>query len=92
MEIVYILVGLNCMSFLLMAFDKYQAINRRWRVSEQTFLVVACLGGWLGIFAAMRFIHHKNRKVSFFYKILFGVFVSLVGIYALIGEGIVTGL
>ena len=84
MEIILIWVGLNAVSFLLMAYDKYQAIRRKWRISEYTFFVLSCLGGWMGIFMAMRFIFHKNKKPSFFYKVLMGVVVSLFGFAVLL--------
>ena len=83
MEIMLILVGLNAVSFLLMAYDKYQAIKRKWRISEYTFFVLSCLGGWVGILMAMRFIHHKSKKTSFFIKIMLGVIISLFAVAAI---------
>lgn len=51
--------------FMLMGVDKYKAKTRRWRIPESTFLLIACLGGSIGIFAGMYLFRHKTRHKKF---------------------------
>jgi len=52
-------------TFLLYAFDKAAAMNRRWRTGENTLLLSGLAGGWPGALVAQRMFRHKSRKVSF---------------------------
>ena len=60
---------INLIGYVLMFVDKRQAVMHRQRVSEFTFFIIACLGGWLAILIAIFQFHHKNRKPSFGLKI-----------------------
>lgn len=57
---------INIILFLMMAIDKRKAVKGRWRISETTLLVTGLLGGAVGGFAAMKLVHHKNRKAYFY--------------------------
>lgn len=52
-------------AFLLYAFDKSAALNKRWRTSENTLHVCALLGGWPGALIAQKMMRHKSSKQSF---------------------------
>jgi uncharacterized membrane protein YsdA (DUF1294 family)/cold shock CspA family protein len=52
-------------AWLLYAFDKSAAMNRRWRTQEATLLGVGLAGGWLGALVAQQQMRHKTRKLSF---------------------------
>jgi uncharacterized membrane protein YsdA (DUF1294 family)/cold shock CspA family protein len=52
-------------AWLLYAFDKSAAMNRRWRTTEGTLLLAGLAGGWPGAWIAQRQFRHKNRKQSF---------------------------
>ncbi len=56
---------LSLVAFLLYAFDKAAAMNRRWRTREQTLLFVGLLGGWPGALVGQGMFRHKSRKMSF---------------------------
>jgi uncharacterized membrane protein YsdA (DUF1294 family) len=60
---VYLLLSL--VTFMLYAFDKAAAMNRRWRTREQTLLFAGLLGGWPGALVGQRMFRHKPRKMSF---------------------------
>jgi uncharacterized membrane protein YsdA (DUF1294 family)/cold shock CspA family protein len=60
---VYLLLSL--VTFMLYAFDKAAAMNRRWRTKEQTLLFAGLLGGWPGALVGQRMFRHKSRKMSF---------------------------
>ncbi|MDY2736182.1 DUF1294 domain-containing protein [Intestinibacter sp.] len=62
MLIVLYLIFINIAIFSLMYVDKKRAIRKQFRISEQTLLTLACLGGTFGMLAAMKIVHHKNRK------------------------------
>lgn len=52
-------------TFLLYGYDKMQARNMEWRVSELTLQFLGLLGGWPGALVGMHFFQHKTRKTSF---------------------------
>ncbi|MBO5891732.1 MAG: DUF1294 domain-containing protein [Oscillospiraceae bacterium] len=63
--LIYLLV-VNAAGFLLMRSDKKRAINNRWRIQENTLLIVAILGGSLGSITGMHAFHHKTRHPKFY--------------------------
>ncbi|KAF2622687.1 DUF1294-domain-containing protein [Macroventuria anomochaeta] len=52
-------------TFLTYGYDKMQARNLEWRVSELTLHFLGLLGGWPGALVGMHFFQHKTRKTSF---------------------------
>lgn len=52
-------------AWLLYAFDKSAAMNRRWRTQEATLLGAGLFGGWPGALLAQQQLRHKTRKLSF---------------------------
>ncbi|MDD2698107.1 MAG: DUF1294 domain-containing protein [Arcobacteraceae bacterium] len=73
----YILI-LTLSTFLLYTFDKLQALRSGInvsRVSEQTLLLIALLGGSIGAILAMMFFRHKIKKTSFLIK--FGIVIVI---------------
>lgn len=59
------LVVINLTGFLLFAWDKHCARQGRWRVKERTLLLLAVLGGSIGIVAGQKILRHKTRKQPF---------------------------
>ena len=73
----YILI-LTLSTFLLYTFDKLQALRNGTnvsRVSEQTLLLIALLGGSIGAILAMMIFRHKIKKTSFLIK--FGIVIVI---------------
>ncbi len=69
----YILIWLgvaNLIAFVLMILDKKFAESGARRVSENTLLGWAVVGGALGTFTASRLIRHKTRKQPFAAKMI----------------------
>jgi uncharacterized membrane protein YsdA (DUF1294 family) len=64
-EKIMYLIGINSISFLLMGIDKYKAIKNKWRIQENTFLILALFGGFIGILLGMILFHHKTQKLKF---------------------------
>lgn len=62
--LIYLLI-LNSFTWFLFWIDKRRAIQREWRVSEKTLLLLVMLGGTAGAFAARKVFRHKTRKQPF---------------------------
>ncbi|MCC5909632.1 MAG: DUF1294 domain-containing protein [Clostridiaceae bacterium] len=65
----FYLLLINVLTFIIMGIDKRKAMKNQWRVKEFTFMVLALLGGAIGIILAMVIFHHKNSKKKFYYGI-----------------------
>ena len=61
--LLYVIASLA--AWLLYAFDKSAAMNRRWRTQEVTLLGVGLACGWPGALVAQQQMRHKTRKLSF---------------------------
>lgn len=60
---VYAVASAVC--FVVYAIDKRAAVAGRWRVSENTLLLLGFLGGWPGAIIAQQTLRHKTQKASF---------------------------
>lgn len=58
-------VAASLLAFLMYAFDKAAAMNRRWRTSEQALLLAGLTGGWPGALIAQQLFRHKSSKAEF---------------------------
>ncbi len=84
----YIIMGvviyyalINLILFIMMAIDKRKAVKNRWRISETTLLLTGLLGGAIGGLAAMKLVHHKNRKVYFYMVYVCAIIIHVFAIY-----------
>lgn len=59
------LACVNIVGFVLMGWDKSQAIRSGWRVPEKTLLGVALIGGGIGVYLGMRVFRHKTKHLQF---------------------------
>ncbi len=50
---------------VLVLLDKYNAVHRLYRVSEETLYIFGACGGALLMFFCMKLCHHKTRKKGF---------------------------
>ncbi|SFB24551.1 Uncharacterized membrane protein YsdA, DUF1294 family [Lentibacillus halodurans] len=64
MIVVYI-IGVNAITFMLMAADKRKAKKQAYRIPERTFWGLAILGGAVGVWAGMKTFRHKTKHRSF---------------------------
>lgn len=63
--IVAAILLLNLCAFFAFGFDKSQARNSGWRISERSLLTLALAGGWLGAKSGQYYFRHKTHKFSF---------------------------
>lgn len=63
--ITYLLI-VNAAAFLVMTVDKLLSKKNAWRVPERTLMLLAAIGGSIGVLIAMYTVRHKTRHVKFF--------------------------
>ena len=83
---IYLLL-INIFSFGLYGYDKLQAIRDKkdiQRISEQTLLNIALIGGTIGATLSMILFRHKIKKLSFMIKFIVVIFVQIAISYYLI--------
>ncbi|HEY4628446.1 MAG TPA: DUF1294 domain-containing protein [Flavobacterium sp.] len=66
--LLYCFLGINCLAFLVTAYDKRLAIKNRRRISEKTLLSFVAFGGTIGAALAMVIFRHKTSKKSYLLK------------------------
>lgn len=62
---IWILGGLNLLTFCIYGADKLFAEAHAWRVRERTLLLLALFGGSAGALLAMQIFRHKTKKPLF---------------------------
>lgn len=84
--IVYI-VAISIMAAILTIADKRKAKQGKWRISENTLMIVGLLGGALSMYITMKTIRHKTLHKKFMIglplEILLHCILVLVAIFIL---------
>lgn len=75
------LLGINAATAGAMAYDKWCAMKRRWRVPEATLFTLALMGGSPAMIVTIRYIRHKSSKTSFLWR-LYGLMALQVVVIA----------
>lgn len=63
--LLYLLI-INAAGFLYMLADKYRAKKNLWRIPEARLMLIAVLGGSIGVLAGMQLARHKTKHAKFF--------------------------
>jgi uncharacterized membrane protein YsdA (DUF1294 family)/cold shock CspA family protein len=79
--LVYLGCSLTCC--VAYALDKSAAQAGRWRISENTLLMLGLAGGWPGAIVAQQLLRHKTSKASFRAAFWFTVVLNVAGFVAL---------
>ena len=72
------LVMINVLSFFIMGLDKVKAKKQRYRISENTLLFIALIGGSLGSYLGMYCFHHKTIHIKFYMGIPLILFIQIL--------------
>ena len=64
-NVVIYLIIINIVGFLAMYIDKQKAKRGKWRITENTLLIITVLGGGVGTIAGMYTFRHKTQKPKF---------------------------
>ena len=59
------LVAISLLAVILTLRDKSAARKNKWRVKENTLLIVSALGGSAAMLLTMRIIRHKTKHAKF---------------------------
>lgn len=69
----YILI-VNILGYFLMFLDKQKAKKHKWRIPENTLMLVAIIGGSIGSIIGMQTFRHKTKHIKF----KFGIPIILI--------------
>lgn len=64
-NIIIYFILINIIAFLSMYLDKRKAKKHKWRISENTLMGLALLGGEIGALIGMYKFRHKTQKPKF---------------------------
>lgn len=64
-NLIIYLIAINLFTFFMMWLDKRKAKRGKWRIPENTLLVLVLLGGGIGGIVGMYTFHHKTQKAKF---------------------------
>ena len=81
--ILYAVMGI--IAFCTYGIDKYRAKHDMWRIPEKTLLLLALLGGALGVYLGMKTFHHKTQHKKFTILIPLLALIQLVAVFWLLG-------
>lgn len=74
---IYLLI-INLVTFIIMGKDKFNAIKKKFRISEQTILTLCILGGTIGTLLGMIVFRHKIRKIKFLLILPIFIIINLL--------------
>ena len=75
--LIYLII-INIISFILMIFDKKQAIRKKYRIPETSLIIISFLGGGIGTLLGMIIAHHKTRKPKFIILIPISILITIL--------------
>ncbi|WP_100012006.1 DUF1294 domain-containing protein [Lentibacillus sediminis] len=78
--ILFYIVGVNAITFYLMARDKSKAKKQEYRIPERTFWLLGVLGGAAGCYLGMRVFRHKTKHRSFMIGMPLILMIQLIGL------------
>lgn len=73
-----LLIALNISTLIICGYDKMIAGSDALRVPESLFLILATLGGSVGMLVGMNIFRHKTRKPSFLVKLICIIALQMV--------------
>ena len=80
------LISISLITFLLYAYDKFQARNNRQRIPEMILHLLALIGGSPGALVGQMIFRHKTKKYRFLIVFVMIVILQIVLIIAWVGR------
>ena len=68
-ELMIYLAAVNVLTFFMYGIDKLKAKRSKWRISEETLLWMAVIGGSIGAWLGIKIWHHKTMHKKFKYGV-----------------------
>lgn len=63
--ILFYLCVITIVAVVVTCADKFAAVKNLYRVPERVLIIIAAVGGGVGMYLTMRLIRHKTRKPKF---------------------------
>ena len=84
----YYFIGINAISFVIYGIDKLKAKKGKWRIPENTLLLLAIIGGSIGAWLGIKVWHHKTLHKKFKYGIPLIVIMQIAIVIYIFRENI----
>ncbi|MCL1944564.1 MAG: DUF1294 domain-containing protein [Firmicutes bacterium] len=75
--IIYFIIA-SIVAYAVMAHDKQAAKRHDWRIKESTLIIIAALGGSIGMLWAMHHLRHKTKHAKFTIGVPMILFIQAV--------------
>ena len=79
--LLYYLIVINILTFAVYGIDKWKAKQGSWRISEETLLMLAVIGGTIGALLGMQVWRHKTMHKKFKYGLPLILLAQIALIY-----------
>jgi len=76
--LLYYLIVINIVTFLVYGIDKWKAKQGSWRISEATLLILAVIGGSIGVLLGMKVWRHKTQHKKFKYGLPLSLIIQII--------------
>lgn len=83
---IFYLLIINILGFIFMYIDKEKAKKHKWRISENTLIILSLLGGSIGSFIGMNKFRHKTKHIKFKYGIPLIIIFQIIFIYLIVNK------
>ena len=82
--IIYLFI-INVSTFILYGIDKKKAIKHKFRISENTLIFSAFIGGSLGALLGMQFFRHKTKHPKFIIGVPVCFIINIISVLDICG-------
>lgn len=80
MTINYLII-INIIGLVICYIDKRRAKKHKYRISENSLVLISIMGGCIGLFLGMLLFHHKTKKIKFIIIIPLFIIIWVVLLY-----------
>ena len=80
------LIIINIVTLLAFIVDKYNAIKKRYRISEKLLFFLAIIGGSLGALIGIHVFRHKSKKLKFLIGIPLILIIQIIVLWRILWE------
>ncbi|WP_029699224.1 DUF1294 domain-containing protein [Clostridium sp. Ade.TY] len=77
---------MNLLGFIFMYIDKEKAKKHKWRIPENTLMLIAILGGSIGSLIGMNTFRHKTKHIKFKYGIPLIIVFQIIIIFLILNK------
>ncbi len=84
--IIFYLCVMNLLGFIFMYIDKEKAKKHKWRIPENTLMLIAILGGSIGSLIGMNTFRHKTKHIKFKYGIPLIIVFQIIIIFLILNK------